>query len=185
MINSILQRISQTPYLVVFYLVLCSCVQKMGTQGHLRPQGEDPALAPLSGIAPAWTVPQSESRTRITQGISKPVTKQILEKGQEQYAISCVPCHGPSGYGNGIIVQRGFLAPPSYHTDRLRRLPDSHFYDVITHGFGAMYSYADRVSESNRWAIIAYIRALQLSQNARWEDLSTQDQVQLQKETSR
>ncbi len=100
-----------------------------------------------------------------------PVTLQVLKRGQERFGIFCSPCHGKLGDGDGIIVRRGFRRPPSYHIDRLRRAPVGHFYDVITHGFGSMYDYADRVPPRDRWAIIAYIRALQLSQNATVADV--------------
>lgn len=93
------------------------------------------------------------------------VTMSVLRRGRERYEIFCTPCHGYTGYGNGMIVQRGFTPPPSYHTERLRNAPVGHFFDVITNGYGAMYSYAARVPVPDRWAIIAYIRALQLSQN--------------------
>ena len=92
-----------------------------------------------------------------------PLTMALLERGQERFDIYCSPCHSRAGDGNGMIVQRGFPHPPSYYIDRLRQAPNEHFYDVITHGYGAMYSYADRVSAEDRWAIVAYIRALQAS----------------------
>lgn len=93
-----------------------------------------------------------------------PVTRHLLERGRERFNINCAPCHAESGYGDGMIVRRGFPEPPSYHTDRLRSAANSHFYDVITFGYGIMYPYADRVRPRDRWAIVAYIRALQLSQ---------------------
>lgn len=95
-----------------------------------------------------------------------PVTEAILRRGRNRFDIYCSPCHGRAGYGTGIIVQRGLQRPPSLHTDRLRSAPPSHFYDAMTNGFGAMYSYASRVSPADRWAIAAYIQALQLSQHA-------------------
>lgn len=95
----------------------------------------------------------------------------LLQSGQERFNIYCSPCHGRVGDGQGMIVQRGFPQPPSYHTQRLRQVSDQHFYDVITHGYGAMYSYAARVKPQDRWAIVAYIRALQLSQHAVLADL--------------
>lgn len=95
-----------------------------------------------------------------------PITREVLDRGRERYNIFCTPCHGLSGEGNGIIVQRGFQAPPSYHTDRLRNAPPGHLFDVITNGFGAMYPYGYRIAPRDRWAIVAYVRALQLSQNA-------------------
>jgi hypothetical protein len=95
-----------------------------------------------------------------------PVNVQVLERGRERYNIYCTPCHSRTGDGNGMIVQRGYRRPPSYHIYRLRKAPLGHFYDVIANGFGAMPDYAVQVAPHDRWAISAYIRALQLSQNA-------------------
>ncbi|HET8749043.1 MAG TPA: cytochrome c [Ramlibacter sp.] len=99
------------------------------------------------------------------------ITPALLARGQERFAIYCEPCHGPLGDGEGPVVQHGFPHPPSYHEQRLRDAPDRHFYDVISQGHGVMYSYADRVTPQDRWAIVAYIRALQLSQGARVAEL--------------
>lgn len=90
-----------------------------------------------------------------------PVTMALLERGRQRFDIDCSVCHGFAGFGDGMVVQRGFPAPPSYHIERLRNAPIQHFYDVITNGYGVMYSYAQRVSPEDRWAIVAYIRALQ------------------------
>ena len=95
------------------------------------------------------------------------ITPTLLARGQERFAVNCVPCHGAAGDGDGMIVRRGFPAPPSYHTQRLRAVPARYFYDVITDGYGVMYSYAARVSPEDRWAIASYVRALQLSRYAR------------------
>jgi cytochrome c553 len=100
-----------------------------------------------------------------------PITQALLRHGQERYNIYCGPCHSPLGDGDGMVARRGFPRPPSYHTDRLRNAPDSHFFRVITQGYGAMYPYADRLSEHDRWAVVAYIRALQLSQHAELADV--------------
>lgn len=108
-----------------------------------------------------------------------PITAALLARGRERFNIYCAPCHSQAGDGDGMIVRRGFPAPPSYHTDRLRNAPDSHFYEVITHGYGAMYPYADRIVPDDRWAIIAYIRALQLSQHAPVSTLSSAEQQRL------
>jgi hypothetical protein len=94
-----------------------------------------------------------------------------LQRGRERYDIFCTPCHGLSGSGDGMIVRRGFPAPPSYHTARLRAAPAQHFFDVISNGYGVMYSYAPRIEPRDRWAIVAYVRALQQSQNARLADI--------------
>jgi mono/diheme cytochrome c family protein len=99
------------------------------------------------------------------------LTPQLLARGQERFHIYCAVCHGRTGKGNGEVVRRGFPAPPSYHLPRLRKAPIGHFYDVITNGYGAMYSYATRVEPADRWAIAAYIRALQLSYDAKLEDV--------------
>jgi mono/diheme cytochrome c family protein len=100
-----------------------------------------------------------------------PANPQLLARGRERYDIYCSPCHGLSGKGDGMIVHRGFPAPPSYHSARLRAAPAQHFFDVISHGYGVMYSYAARVEPRDRWAIIAYIRALQQSQSAKVADI--------------
>ena len=94
------------------------------------------------------------------------LTPALLKRGQSRFNIYCTPCHGYNGNGDGMIVRRGFPAPPSYHIDRLRQAPLGHFYRVMTDGFGRMYSYASRVPVQDRWAIAAYIRVLQLSQFA-------------------
>jgi mono/diheme cytochrome c family protein len=94
-----------------------------------------------------------------------PVTKELIDRGQQRYNIYCVVCHGPTGSADGMIVRRGFPKPPTYHDDRLRNAPVGHFFDVITNGWGKMNGYASQVPVADRWAIIAYIRALQLSQN--------------------
>jgi hypothetical protein len=95
-----------------------------------------------------------------------PVTRDVLERGRERFNIYCAPCHARTGDGNGMIVQRGYRRPPSYHIDRLRQAPLGHFFDVITNGFGAMPDYSSQISPRDRWAITAYIRVLQFSQNA-------------------
>jgi cytochrome c553 len=100
-----------------------------------------------------------------------PVTPAVMARGQERYNVFCSPCHGRTGTGNGMIVQRGFRQPPSYHEQRLREAPAGYFFDVMTNGFGAMQDYASQVPVADRWAIAAYIRALQLSQGANVADV--------------
>lgn len=94
-----------------------------------------------------------------------PVTKELIDRGQERFNIYCIVCHGPVGNGDGMIVRRGFPKPPTYHDDRLRNAPVGHFFDVISNGWGKMNGYAYQVQPADRWAIIAYIRTLQVSQN--------------------
>ena len=119
-----------------------------------------------------------------------PITRQVLDRGQQRYNIYCAVCHDRTGTGNGMIVQRGFTPPPSYHTDLSRglklrgihqKLPDApvgYYFEVITRGFGAMPDYAEQVSAKDRWAIIAFIRALQLSQHATLADVRDADAKQ-------
>ncbi len=109
-----------------------------------------------------------------------PVTMALLERGQQRFDIYCAPCHSKVGDGHGMIVERGFPQPPSYYIARLRDAPNQHFYDVITNGYGAMYSYADRVAAEDRWAIIAYIRALQASASAQIADVPPDKRQALQ-----
>lgn len=107
-------------------------------------------------------------------GFPLPVDQKLVERGEERYRIFCSPCHGLQGDGNGLVAIRGLKQngrPPSYHIDRLRQAPNGYFYDVITNGFGLMYSYSERIAPRDRWAIIAYLRALQLSRNAKVSDL--------------
>jgi mono/diheme cytochrome c family protein len=100
-----------------------------------------------------------------------PVTMDVVTRGQERFNIYCAPCHGRSGQGDGMVVQRGFRAPPSYHQERLRNAPVGYFFDVMTNGFGAMQDYSAQVPPTDRWAIAAYIRALQLSRQATVDDV--------------
>ena len=100
-----------------------------------------------------------------------PVTLALLRRGQERFAIYCTPCHGMLGDGDGMVVRRGFPRPPSYHIERLRAAPDRHIYEVIRDGYGVMYPFGDRVAPPDRWAIVAYVRALQRSQAANADDI--------------
>lgn len=107
------------------------------------------------------------------------ITRAVIDRGEERFNIYCSPCHGRTGYGNGMIVQRGFTAPPSYHIPRLRAAPVGQFFDVMTNGYGEMYSYADRVDAADRWAIAVWIRVLQRSQDAAVVDVPPGAAVQL------
>jgi hypothetical protein len=109
-----------------------------------------------------------------------PLTRQLLERGQERYDIYCTPCHDHLGYGQGMIVRRGFSPPPSFHSERLRQAPLGHLFNVMTDGYGAMPRYATQISAADRWAIAAYIQALQLSQHATLADVSEDARPQLQ-----
>lgn len=108
-----------------------------------------------------------------------PVTMELLRRGQERYNIFCTPCHGYDGYGQGVIVQRGLSPPPSLHLERLRVAPHGHYFTVISNGIGAMYGYGARIKPEDRWAIIAYVRALQTSQNAQLQDVPAEERQRL------
>ena len=110
-----------------------------------------------------------------------PVTLDLVKQGQEAFNINCSMCHGRDGYGDGIVVQRGFPPPPSFHSERLRNAPVGHFFEVITNGYGVMYPFGSRIAPADRWAIISYIRALQFSQNAPAGQLEPTDKTQLEK----
>ena len=107
------------------------------------------------------------------------VDRAVIDRGRDRFNIYCSPCHGGLGDGQGMIVQRGMPQPPSYHEQRLREIPVGHLYDVITRGFGAMYPYAHRIKPRDRWAVVAYIRALQRSQHAAVEDLPDAEHARL------
>jgi len=108
-----------------------------------------------------------------------PITRADLDRGRERYNVYCTPCHDYTGTGRGMIVQRGFPQPPSYHIQRLRDAPAGHFYEVMTNGFGAMYSYAARVEPADRWRIAAYIRVLQLARNSKIDDVPESERGKL------
>lgn len=133
-------------------------------QGHLN--GDDLLHAGRVGGQPATMFPFA-------------VDEPLMRRGRERYDIFCSPCHGLTGEGDGMVVQRGYRRPPSFHVDRLRQAPPGHLYDVITNGFGAMPDYAAQIPVRDRWAIAAYMRALQLSQNAAGTDLPPEAQGRL------
>lgn len=147
---------------------LAACGPEMDDQD--RPDPADPrdtfdgptARAPLPGTVARGEVSEDD---RIAD--RPPLTKALIQRGRERFGIYCAPCHGLSGQGDGLIAQRGFPNPPSFHLPRLREAPDAHFLNVIRNGFGAMFPYRYRVPPDDRWAVIAYIRALQLAQEER------------------
>ena len=104
---------------------------------------------------------------------------RVMARGQERFNIYCSPCHGRAGFGDGMVVRRGYRAPPSFHQDRLRAAPPGHFFDVITNGFGAMPDYAAQIRAEDRWAIAAYVRALQLSEHATVNDVPPDERQKL------
>ena len=153
--------------------------QDMAAQPRSRAYDQSDFFADGSSMRPP--VPGTIARNRPDVPVPQPkvIDAALLARGQDRFAINCVPCHGRVGDGQGMIVQRGFPQPPSFHVARLRKAPASHFYDVITNGHGVMYSYADRVAPGDRWAIIAYIRALQTSQGVEVAGLPPGDRAKL------
>lgn len=109
-----------------------------------------------------------------------PVTPELVARGRELFDINCAACHGHDGYGDGMVVERGFPAPPSYHIDRLRQAPVGHFFRVITDGYGVMFPFGSRIQPADRWAIIGYIRALQFSQDASLGELPAADRKKVE-----
>jgi mono/diheme cytochrome c family protein len=112
------------------------------------------------------------------------LTQAVLDRGEQRFNIYCSPCHDRAGTGQGMIVRRGYRPPPSYHIDRLRNAPIGHFFDVMTNGFGAMPDYRAQIAPRDRWAIAAYIRALQLSQHAAQSDIPAEDRPKLSQPAS-
>jgi mono/diheme cytochrome c family protein len=131
------------------------------------------------GRADARLTTFTDANGKLVDALPMPVTSELLERGRERFTIYCSVCHGEDGYGRGIVVQRGFPAPPSFHDARLRNAPIGHLFSVMTHGYGLMYAYADRLAPEDRWAVAAYIRVLQLSQHARVADLAASDRAAL------
>jgi len=147
----------------VFSLCALTACSDMSEQAKQR------TYSPLVG--PAQT-PTGSVTFLFREPTAPPLTLALVERGQERFRIYCTPCHSELGNGQGMIVQRGFPEPPSFTSERLLTAPTRHFVDVIAQGHGAMYSYAARAPPADRWAIAAYIRALQKSQNASAKDLA-------------
>jgi hypothetical protein len=144
-----------------------------GTVPHEDPRGGPPPGISDDVFASGWT------QGRLAESVPFPVDRLVLERGQQRYRIYCTPCHGELGDGRGMIVRRGFNPPPPYFSEELRKQPIGHFFDVMTRGYGTMYSYAARIPPRDRWSIAAYIRVLQLSQHAEAASLPEEDRSQL------
>jgi mono/diheme cytochrome c family protein len=168
-------------------LSLTGCSQEMGSQPSYREYEPAPLFrngrvlqAPVAG-----TVARGDIERAAQLSERPPLTRELLERGRQEFDVFCSPCHGRAGDGNGIVVQRGMPRPPDLHADRLRSTSDQHIVDVITSGYGAMYSYASRVPPRDRWAIVAYVRALQLSQHASLDDVPADERTRLLGEVPR
>ncbi len=173
-----------SPLGLLAVLALAGCRQDMQDQPRFKPLAESDFYSDLRSARPPveGTVARGQLHedTYFYSGklgnnpgdyMPFPVTDEVLARGRERFNIYCAPCHSRTGDGNGMIVQRGFRAPPSYHTERLRKAPLGYFFDVMTEGFGAMPEYASQIPARDRWTIVAYIRALQLSQEATMSDV--------------
>jgi mono/diheme cytochrome c family protein len=177
----------------VALLLTTACYsQQMGSQPRYDPL--EPSALFVDGRSARQPVPgtvargQMASDTLLLAGTENgqpanrfpfPVTRDVLVRGHDRFEVFCAPCHGRTGYGDGMVVRRGFIPPPSFHTDALRQAPVGHIFQVATEGFGAMPSYAKQVPVRDRWAIVAYIKALQLSQHADASTLPADLQQQL------
>jgi Cytochrome C oxidase, cbb3-type, subunit III len=174
------------------FVVAAGCRQKMADQPRYEPLsrstffGDDRAARPLV----EGTVARGQLRSdehlytgkeggKLVDTFPFPVTRAVLARGQERFNIFCAPCHDRMGMGQGMVVRRGYRAPPSMHIDRLRQMPAGHLFDVMTNGFGVMPDYVQQIQPEDRWAIVAYIRALQLSQHATLADVPEDQRQQL------
>jgi len=167
--------------LLAALVLLAGCDQRdMYSQPRESNWNRDPFFANDAAMRPM--VPGTVSPDEVNLPVAQPASADMamLQRGQQRFDIFCAPCHGRSGDGEGMIVERGFPRPPSLYSARLVKAKAKLFYDTITYGHGAMYSYADRVSPADRWAIAAYIRALQRSQDTPRDALSPQDLAALE-----
>lgn len=180
---------------VVGLLLACTAVMAVGCRQDMHDQ---PKYEPYEGsrffadstsarLLPEGTVARGQLREdepyftgytrddRLVRTMPVEVTRETLERGRATFDAFCAPCHDRAGTGRGMVVRRGFKQPPTFHQDRLRNEADGYFFDVITNGFGQMPSYASQIPVADRWAVVAYVRALQLSQHARLAELPPED----------
>lgn len=161
--------------------LLAGCDQNMDEQPRYSEYSRAPLFRGSVLRRPPENTVARDDLEREKASNTKPVlSAELLARGRERFGIFCSPCHGAGGDGTGMVVQRGMPRPTSYHDDRLRTAEDQYFFDVITNGHGAMYSYAARVPPADRWAIVAYIRALQLSRQASLDDVPADERARLE-----
>jgi mono/diheme cytochrome c family protein len=172
-------------------LLACALLAGCGQEMDPQPKYTEYEPAPLFRNGRVLQVPvpgtvAGDDLERSAEAREKPpLTAELLQRGHEEFDIFCSPCHGRTGAGNGMIVERGMPQPPDFHGQRLRDAPDQHIFDTITSGYGVMYSYAARIRPRDRWAIIAYLRALQLSRHATLDDVPPADRQRLTAEEPR
>lgn len=178
-------RAARTISLALVLLVLIGCRQDMHDQPRFKPLAISDfypdlrsARPPVEGTVARGQLHEDAYFYTGKMGANPgdympfPATAEVLARGQERFNIYCAPCHSRLGDGNGMVPQRGYKHPPTYHQDRLRKVPLGYFFDVMTNGFGAMPDYSAQIPPQDRWCIVAYIRALQLSQNATQADVA-------------
>ncbi len=186
-------RVLTAAAIVAAALPLSACRQDMHDQPRYEPMEGSRFFADQRAArpVPAGTVARGQLHEdqhfytgkvggRFAETFPMPVTRAVLERGRERYDIYCSPCHDRTGSGNGMIVRRGYLAPPSFHVERLRTQAPGYFFNAISNGFGKMPSYALQIPVADRWAIVAYVRALQLSQHATLADVPAAERVALE-----
>lgn len=186
----VLEKLMMLTSVAIF--AIAGCRQQMADQPHQRPL--EPSNFFDDGMASRPVEPGTVARAgkeqnglrfhskvdgKLVDTFPFEVTMEVLARGQERYEIFCSPCHDRLGTGQGMIVRRGFTPARSFHDPRLRDAPAGHFFEVITQGFGQMPSYANQLSEQDRWAVIAYIRALQFSRNVRLDQLPPEDRAKM------
>jgi cytochrome c553 len=186
----LLEKLMMLTSVAIF--AIAGCRQQMADQPHQRPL--EPSNFFDDGMASRPVEPGTVARAgkeqngprfhskvdgKLVDTLPFEVTMEVLARGQERYEIFCSPCHDRLGTGQGMIVRRGFTPARSFHNPRLRDAPAGHFFEVITQGFGQMPSYANQLSEQDRWAVIAYIRALQFSRNVRLDQLPPEDRAKM------
>ena len=180
--------------LVLPVLLLSSCAQDMATQGRVEPMDSSPVFKDerVARPQPVGTVARTQlhedrflytgmQHSKPSPTFPMPVTREVVQRGKGRYDIYCAPCHDLAGTGKGLAIQNGFeRAPESFHQQRLRDAEPGYYYQAITNGFGVMNGYAAQIKPGDRWAIVAYIRALQLSHNAPVTDLPEDDRKRLE-----
>lgn len=189
----ILRRAGLVGVILLGLVVLSGCTMTMRDQPRVDPYqpaeffgNEKSALTPVEDTVPYGMANTDDALYtgqvdgQYVEEFPFLITKEGLEYGRQRYDIYCAPCHGYAGEGDGMVVQRGFKQPPSFHQDRLREAPPGYFYYAIANGFGSMPSYANRIPVHDRWLIVAYIKALQLSQHAPVTELPPEDVAKLE-----
>lgn len=180
-----MKRSSLCALLAGLVLVASGCRQDMHDQPRAKPQSKSSFFVdgrtgrlPVDGTVARGELREDDHLYRgkvngaFATAFPFPIDAVVMERGRERYTIYCTPCHGGTGLGDGMVVRRGFkVPPPSHHLERLRNEAPGYWFDVITNGFGAMYGYAAQIPVKDRWAIIAYVKALQLSRTATIEDI--------------